>query len=62
MNTITKSYKFRLYPNQYQKQMIEKTFGCKRFVFNHFLAKSIQDYESTKSRIPIIRIQKGLLS
>ena len=45
---ITKSYKFRLYPNQSQKQMIEKTFGCKRFVYNHFLAKSIQDYKYTK--------------
>lgn len=48
MNVITTSYKFRLYPNQSQKYIIEKTFGCKRFVFNHFLAKSIQDYESTK--------------
>lgn len=45
---ITKSYKFRLYPNQCQKQMIEKTFGCKRFVYNHFLAKSIEDYKQTK--------------
>lgn len=46
--SITKSYKFRLYPNQCQKQMIEKTFGCKRFVYNHFLAKSIEDYNQTK--------------
>lgn len=47
MNEIVKSYKFRLYPNESQKQMIEKTFGCKRFVFNHFLAKSIEDYQSS---------------
>ena len=47
MNLLTKSYKFRLYPNQYQKQMIEKTFGCKRFVYNHYLAKSIEDYTRT---------------
>lgn len=46
--SITKSYKFRLYPNQCQKQMIEKTFGCKRFVYNHFLAKSIEDYKQTR--------------
>lgn len=25
--------------------MIEKTFGCCRFVFNHYLEKSIKDYE-----------------
>ena len=48
MNTITKSYRFRLYPNQYQKQMIEKTFGCRRFVYNYFLAKSIEDYKQIK--------------
>lgn len=47
MNEIVKSYKFRLYPNEFQKQMIEKTFGCKRFVYNHFLAKSIEDYQSS---------------
>lgn len=45
---ITKSYKFRLYPNQCQKSMIEKTFGCRRFVYNHFLAKSIEDYTQIK--------------
>lgn len=45
MNEIVKSYNFRLYPNESQKVMIEKTFGCKRFVYNHFLAKSIEDYQ-----------------
>lgn len=47
MNTITRSYKFRLYPNNYQRTLIEKTFGCCRFVYNHYLAKSIEDYERT---------------
>lgn len=31
------SYKFRLYPNAGQQIQIAKTFGCCRFVFNHFL-------------------------
>ena len=30
------SYKFRLYPNAVQQGQIEKTFGCCRFVYNHF--------------------------
>ena len=47
MNYITKSYKFRIYPNESQKILIEKTFGCCRFVYNHYLAKSIEDYERT---------------
>ena len=47
MNHITKSYKFRIYPNKSQRILIEKTFGCCRFVYNHYLAKSIKDYERT---------------
>ena len=32
-----KTYMFRLYPNDNQKVLIHKTFGCVRFVYNHFL-------------------------
>ena len=31
---MNKAYKFRLYPNQIQKELINKTFGCTRFVYN----------------------------
>ncbi|UQD53803.1 transposase [Bacillus methanolicus] len=34
-----KAYKFRIYPNKKQMELINKTFGCSRFVFNFFLAK-----------------------
>ena len=47
MNYITKSYKFRIYPNKSQRILIEKTFGCCRFVYNYYLAKSIEDYQRT---------------
>lgn len=47
MNHITKSYKFRIYPNESQTILIEKTFGCCRFIYNHYLAKSIEDHERT---------------
>lgn len=47
MNYITKSYKFRIYPNESQRILIKKTFGCCRFVYNHYLAKSIEDYQRT---------------
>lgn len=30
--------KFRIYPNAEQRSLIERTFGCSRFVYNHFLA------------------------
>ena len=41
------SYKFRLYPNQEQENLILRTFGCCRFVFNHYLALRKDTYEQT---------------
>ena len=32
-----KAYKFRMYPNDKQKKLIHKTFGCTRFIYNYFL-------------------------
>ena len=34
---IYKAYKYRLYPTEEQKKLIHKTFGCNRFVYNHYL-------------------------
>ncbi|MDF2683686.1 MAG: putative transposase, partial [Brevibacillus sp.] len=32
-----KAFQFRLYPTAEQATLINKTMGCCRFVFNHFL-------------------------
>ena len=37
--TINKAYKFSIYPNTKQIELINKTIGCSRFVFNFFLDK-----------------------
>ena len=37
-----KSYMFRLYPNQEQKQLFAKTFGCSRAIWNMMLADKIK--------------------
>ena len=39
-----KAYKFRIYPNESQKQQIEKTIGCCRFVFNKILERRTKAY------------------
>ena len=36
---VNKAYKFRIYPNNKQIELINKTIGCSRFVFNFFLGK-----------------------
>ena len=45
---ITRAYKFRIYPNKQQKELIAKTFGCSRFVYNYYLAKKIELYKYSK--------------
>ncbi|MDQ0177935.1 IS200/IS605 family element RNA-guided endonuclease TnpB [Bacillus chungangensis] len=42
-----KAYKFRIYPTREQAILINKTIGCSRFVFNHFLAKWNDTYGET---------------
>jgi len=44
---INKAYKFRIYPNKAQAILINKTIGCTRFVFNHFLSLWSHAYKET---------------
>lgn len=42
---------YRIYPNRAQEELIQKTFGCARFVYNHFLGDRIAAYkENGESR------------
>ncbi|WP_196037643.1 IS200/IS605 family element RNA-guided endonuclease TnpB [Anaerotruncus colihominis] len=45
------SYKFRIYPNQTQKNQIQRTFGCCRFVFNYYFAKRKEVYEQSSKTL-----------
>ena len=37
VNSFNKSFKVRIYPNEEQKVLIDKTFGCTRFIYNFML-------------------------
>ena len=45
------SYKFRLYPNKQQEALIQKTFGCVRYVYNHFLSERKRRYEESGEKM-----------
>lgn len=46
------TYKYRIYPTQEQSELINKTIGCARFVYNTLLADCKKQYEETgKSKI-----------
>ena len=42
---MEKAFKYRMYPNREQRILLAKTFGCTRFVYNHYLAKRRNAYE-----------------
>ena len=54
------SYKFRLYPNREQENLIQRTFGCCRFVFNHYLAYRKEVYEKTGETLNYYACANGL--
>lgn len=52
---MEKAYKFRIYPNKQQEELINKTFGCCRFVYNKYLAKRINMYEQNKETLSYVK-------
>ena len=44
-----KAYKYRLYPTEAQKEFFAQNFGCKRFIYNYFLAQQKNAYEDFKA-------------
>jgi len=51
VSVTEKAYKYRIYPNKKQQDLIKKTFDCTRFVYNHYLAKKIELYEENKTSL-----------
>ena len=48
---MEKAYKYRIYPNKKQEELINRTFGCTRFVYNRYLAKKIETYQNTQKTL-----------
>lgn len=51
MTIILRAYKFRIYPNEIQKEQLAKTFGCARFVYNYYLNKKIKLYKDKQESL-----------
>ena len=59
MNTY-RAYKLRIYPTDLQRELIEKTFGCTRYIYNNFLAKRKNKYEESKIKVHVYEQLKEL--
>ena len=55
-----KAYKYRIYPNKQQEELIQKTFGCTRFVYNYYLDKRKEYYEKDKATFTYNMCSKDL--
>ena len=52
---MEKAYRYRIYPNKKQKEIISKTFGCCRFIYNKYLAKRIEMYKQNKETFSYVQ-------
>ena len=57
---MEKAFKFRIYPNKTQQVLLQKTFGCTRYIYNYFLAKRIELYKQDKSSMSYNQCSKEL--
>ena len=48
---MNKAYKFRIYPDETQRILIAKTFGCVRFIYNRMLRDKIEYYHQTQKKL-----------
>ena len=55
-----KSYKFRIYPTEEQERQIQRTFGCCRYVYNYYLAKRKELWETEKKTMSFFDCTKDL--
>ena len=44
---VYRTYKFRMYPNAEQRQVLARYFGSVRFIYNHYLAERKRQYEES---------------
>ena len=49
---VHQAYKFRIYPDKAQIQVLHQHFGSCRFVYNHFLNERIEFYQQNKDKKP----------
>ena len=57
---MIKAYKYRLFPNEEQQVLIEKHFGCTRYVYNYALNKRIEFYKKEGKKIHRFELQAEL--
>ena len=58
--TDHRAYEFRIYPNRAQQVLLDKTFGCTRLVYNHYLDRKKQLWQEHHQRMSYSDCAKDL--
>lgn len=59
---MEKAFKMRIYPTEEQKTLIDKSFGCARYVYNYFLDFKQREYKEHKNKYSYSDTSKLLTS
>ena len=57
-----RAFVFRIYPNRAQRELLSRTFGCVRLVYNHYLDRKKQLWEESKQSMSYNACAKDLTS
>ncbi len=57
---VQRGYKYRLYPNKYQEQLLIRTFGCCRYVYNYGLERKEKSYKEVGRSVSHGELMKEL--
>jgi len=55
-----KAIKVKIYPSKRKKELIDKHFGCCRFVYNFALEKTVECYQQNKKRLSAFNVMMML--
>ena len=59
---MIKAYKYRIYPNEEQKELFAKTFGCVRYVYNWGLKLKTTEFEENNRNVGITELMNRMAS
>src|ERR1035437_4205557 len=57
---MLKAYKYRIYPDQEERILFAKHFGCARWLYNYSLDRKVKEYAATKENLSRFDLQAEL--
>ncbi len=58
---MLKTYKYRIYPTEEQKNFLSKSMGCARYIYNKALETKIKTYETERKSLSYFDLQNTIL-